>query len=201
MLDTYLRPFYQRYLTDPFAPIIGKWFTPNEITMFSCFTGIAVLPALWFNFPNFAIALLLLSGYLDTLDGTIARQKKQITAVGAVLDILSDRIVEFAIIVGLCVIDPIHRGFLSVILLGSCFICVTSFLVVGIFIPNDSSKGFYYSPGLIERSEAFGFFICLIKAPEYFNSIALTFIGLVLLTSFIRIMNFIRFQGRTHATH
>ena len=80
-------------------------------------------------------------------------------------------------------------------MLGSILLCVTSFLVVGIFSENSSKKGFYYSPGLIERLEAFIFFICMLVLPMYFEALSIIFTILVVMTTVIRVMQF-RTQSR-----
>lgn len=190
MIETYLRPIYQYCVVNPIARKIQ--FSPIKITCFSCFTGILVAPALLINLPKIAIVLLLISGFLDTLDGTVARMTDKTSNMGGVLDIVSDRIVELAVMIGLYFVDPSDRALGTLAMLGSCYLCITSFLVVGIFSPNQSEKGFHYSPGLIERTEAFIFFIVMILWPRYFSLLAYLFAGLVLLTSFLHIKAFNR---------
>lgn len=190
MLETILRPFYQKIVVDPVAQKIASHLKPNQITLLGLVIGCAALPALWLHQNILSCILLLISGYLDTLDGTLARLTKTISIKGSVLDIICDRVVEVAIILGLFSIDPTHRGWPTLGMLASILICVTSFLVVGIFTKNHSGKSFYYSPGLIERAEAFIFFITIILLPRFFIGLAIAFIVLVLLTAFLRIMQF-----------
>ncbi|HZW61687.1 MAG TPA: CDP-alcohol phosphatidyltransferase family protein [Candidatus Babeliales bacterium] len=189
MLESILRPTYQVYVVDP----ILRWvrhYSPMTITYASCVTGVVAAIVLVLRLPSLATLLLLISGFLDTLDGTVARVGNKTSSLGSVLDIVSDRIVEFAIMFGLFALDPLHRGGLTLAMLGSCYLCITSFLVVGIFTPNESNKGFHYSPGLIERAEAFIFFILMIWLPNYFSWLANLFTSLVVLTSFLRIKQF-----------
>ena len=77
-------------------------------------------------------------------------------------------------------------------MLMSILICITSFLVVGIFSPNTSEKGFFYSPGFIERGEAFLFFIVMAIFPSLFPFFSLLFFSLVFLTALIRLVQFRR---------
>lgn len=194
MLETYVRPIYQRHCVDPIAYAIAKYFprSANYWTLMGGMTGFAVLPALFFNQKDIAIILLLISGYLDTLDGTVARLSGNSTMHGSVFDIFSDRVVEFSVVLGLFLIDPIHRGLASVLMLGSILLCITAFLVVGIFSPKDGEKSFYYSPGLMERAEAFIFFIAMMLFPKYFNLLAYLFIGLVFITAIFHLYQFYR---------
>ena len=190
MIEAYLRPKYQQFLVDPIANKIKLTCSANKITLFSCLTGLLVLPALVMQYNYMAIILLLCSGYLDSLDGALARAQNKTSDFGSMLDIVCDRLVEFTVILGLFAIDPTHRGWLCLLMLGSILICVTSFLVVGIFENNSSEKSFHYSPGIMERAEAFIFFIAMIALPSYFQFLALCFIFLVFLTAAIRIFEF-----------
>lgn len=142
-----------------------------------------------------ALAMLLLSGFLDILDGSVARFKNKTSQFGAVLDITGDRLVEFCVILGLYLYEPETRSLNCLLMLGSVLLCVTSFLVVGIFTPNQTDKGFHYSPGLMERAEAFIFFFLMIACPPAFSSLSYLFSTLVFLTAFVRLWEFKRFAS------
>ena len=192
VIENKLRPLYQKFLVDPVVKRIINQCTPNQITLVSCMLGIGVIPTLLMQQHIVATLLLLLSGYCDTLDGSLARLKLQSSNVGTVLDIMSDRLVEFAVIFALFALNPVSNSWGAVMMLGSILMCVTSFLVVGIFTPNNSHKGFHYSPGLMERAEAFIFFIAMIWFPRYFNILSSVFCILVLWTAYVRIQEFMQ---------
>jgi phosphatidylglycerophosphate synthase len=137
-----------------------------------------------------AVLCLALSGFLDTLDGSIARHTQRASPKGAALDIISDRVVEFVIILSLFLIDPASRALPSLFMLGSVLICITSFLIVGIFTQNESQKSFHYSPGLMERAEAFIFFAAMILFPLAFPVLSALFSLLVAITALIHIFQF-----------
>lgn len=191
MLEQYCRQKYQYWLVDRVAKVIGRYLSPVSITFIAGLAGLASVIFLINDFRLIAILLLLASGYADSLDGTVARLYGSSSSIGAVLDIMNDRLVEFAIILGLFLVEPSHRGLMSVLMLGSVMLCVTSFLVVGIFTSNESEKGFHYSPGLMERAEAFFFFILMILFPNYFTALSAVFSALVLLTASIRVIEFV----------
>ncbi len=92
----------------------------NNLVNFISFTGVkpihltfaslflALVSSLFFYFSRdylyfspLAGALLLLSGFLDALDGAVARRKKMETKCGAFLDSTFDKIGESAIFIGL----------------------------------------------------------------------------------------------------
>lgn len=191
MIETTFGKTYQKICIDPVLRL--KCFRrvhPIQLTGFSCITGVCVLPLLLLKLTFFALLLLTLSGFLDTLDGALARQEGKTSNLGAAIDILSDRVVEFAVILGLMLIDPASRAISCHLMLGSVFLCVTTFMIVGIFTKNDSKKGFHYSSGLIERAEAFVFFAAMIALPSEFLLLSSVFSGLVLVTAFMRMFHF-----------
>lgn len=190
MIESYVRPFYQKIFCDPLARVLGKSFSPNALTFLGTLVGIAILPALYYDFVSLALTLLVITGIFDTLDGTIARLFRKDSPFGTVIDIIGDRTVEFSIVLGLFIMSPETRALECLLMLGSILICVTSFLVVGIFSDNESQKGFHYSPGLMERPEAFLFFAAMMLLPLLFSELAFLFAFLVFLTAGIRVMEF-----------
>lgn len=190
MLEKTLRHHYQKWFVDPVAKAIQNHIKPLYITILSGLLGLLVIPALYYSKIALALLLLVASGYLDTLDGTVARQTKTSSAFGSAMDIVTDRLVEISAVIGLWLVDPTHRGFLSLLMLASMLMCITSFLVVGIFTSNDSHKSFHYSPGIMERAEAFIFFILMMLLPIYFVPLSILFIILVMLTTAIRLIEF-----------
>ena len=205
MLEHYTRRYYQRLLVDPSARLLLKfnYNKPSQITLFSAIVGILAAFSLYFNWIVLACVLLLLSGYLDTLDGTLARLSNTTTEFGSVLDIMADRVVEFSMVLALYSVAPSTRATTSLFMLGSFLLCITSFLVVGIFTQKASHKSFFYSPGLIERPEAFLFFILMMLIPGWFNFLAGALTLLVLYTTIIRTWQFYKqhrdSSGEQHA--
>lgn len=190
MLEETIRPGYQRLLVDPVVRRIGFSFAPTDITLLAGGLGLLFIPVLLFVNPVAAVIILLISGYCDTLDGSLARYQNKATSLGSVIDIMVDRFVEFSVIFGLYLVSPAERALAVIMMLGSILLCITSFLVVGIFTHNHSHKSFHYSPGLMERAEAFFFFILMALMPNYFNWLAWLFTGLVLITALIRFKQF-----------
>jgi len=191
MLDTNIRDHYQKIFINPFLKFkFIKNINPHFITFVALTFGLFSFFFIISDHKYLAVSFILLSGYFDTLDGSIARLKNVESNLGSVLDIFSDRLVEMLIISALFLIDPRSRAFLSFFMLAGCYLCITSFLVVSIFEKNISVKSFHYSPGIIERSEAFIFFISMILFPNLFSFLAFSFSVLVTTTSFIRIYEF-----------
>lgn len=191
MIESTFRKTYQKYCVDPLLRLnLFRKIHPSVLTCAACAIGVGILPLLAFQLQFCALFFLAVSGFLDTLDGSLARLDGKTSNKGAALDIVSDRIVESSIILGLYFACPLSRAFPSLLMLGSILICVTSFLIVGIFSQNSSEKSFHYSPGVIERAEAFIFFTAMIVFPGAFAPLAYVFSSLVLLTALIRMLQF-----------
>jgi len=192
MLEQLMRQYYQKSCVDPLIRLIGNTLSPITLTVFASIFGVLFVPFLLTGHSLLAVFCLLLSGYLDSLDGSLARYQNNSTPFGAVLDIMVDRLVEFSVILGFYLLDPVQHGLAAIVMLGSILLCITSFLVAGIFTPNNSSKSFHYSSGLIERAEAFVFFVVMTFIPAYFTVLAFLFAALVTLTALIRLWQFER---------
>lgn len=190
MIDSYARPALQGAFLDPAAKALGRLgLSPLHLTFLALASGLAAAPLLAADRAWPAAAALLLSGLLDALDGSLARQRGEASPAGAALDVVFDRAVEFAVILGLFLQEP-SRALACLWMLGAALVCVTSFLVVGIFEKNESAKSFHYSPGLVERAEAFLLFLGMILWPGAFRPLATLFTTLVFFTAALRLAQF-----------
>jgi|GEM_PF-1631737 len=189
MLEQKFRKYYQMVFIDPILKTVRCKFSPSVITLASGVVGLLIIPALYVHYTYLAIFLLLFSGYLDTLDGSIARACSNSTELGGVLDIVTDRIVESSVLFAFFITNP-KNGIPCFLMLFANLICISSFLVVGIFVEKNSNKSFFYHEGLIERAEAFIFYILMMLLPEYFALLAYSYIILVLLTAFLHLRFF-----------
>ncbi len=187
MLEYHIRPAYQKWLADPVARLLIRRLTPNAATLLSLLAGLLAGVAIALGSGLAGGALLVLSGFFDTLDGTLARLRGESSLQGAMYDIVSDRCVESAVILGLYLYDPAGRGVGCLLMLSSVLVCVTTFLMAGIFLRNDSEKSFNYSPGLMERPEAFIMFLLMLVLPGWFTPLAILFVALVFYTSWVRL--------------
>lgn len=191
MIDSYYRKFYQRTCVEPLLPFL-QGFSLQLLTLTGLILGLAVCPMLALGFPMWALGALWLSGFFDTLDGSLARSQNTASPKGAALDIISDRGVEIAVIMGLFLIDTHLRALACMLMLSAILLCITTFLVAGIFTENQSTRSFHYSPGWIERSEAFIFFTLMIISPEMFFTVSYLFSFLTLITAIMRLCSILR---------
>lgn len=192
MLETYLRKPFQRLFVDKVADKMS-WASPNAITLISALLGGFGAGFLIYGHLGVGLFCFLLSGYGDVLDGSIARIKGSSALIGAVLDLSLDRFVEFMMVLSLYFLG-LDRGLACLSMLGSMYLCTASFFAVSMCTKGGGQKSFYYSPGLIERAETFVFFFAMVLFEALFLELAYLYASLVLLTTCVRLVEFIRSQ-------
>lgn len=198
MLDTKLRHYIQ-----PLCNTIGSIFisyniSATTITALSFLCGIAASISIVYGYSYLSVAFLWLSGFFDVLDGTVARLTTP-TKVGAYVDLISDRMVESAYILGLITCYP-HQGFYCVLFMIALLFHFSTFLVAGALFKNNGKKSMHYDTSIVERGEAFIIFSLITLFPDHL-SILLTSLSLVILSSglrrFIRVIQFHSSQVET----
>jgi len=132
----------------------------NVATILAALAGVASGFAFARGHVTWAIAALAVSATLDALDGTIARECAAPSAMGGVLDLTADRVVEACVIVGIAWRDP-ALYFPALVLVGTWYVNITVFLAVGAALERPGAKLIEYPPGILERTEAIIFFIVL----------------------------------------
>jgi phosphatidylglycerophosphate synthase len=105
------------------------------------------------DYVRFGLATLTLSALLDGLDGTIAREHSGATAVGGVMDLSFDRVVEAVVILGIAIRRP-DLYLPALVLVATWYVNITVFLAVGAALDRSGPKLIVYPPGLLERTEA-----------------------------------------------
>lgn len=181
MLDSYARDFVQPVIKKG-AKILGSaGLSANMITWIAMLIGVGSGVIFYFGFPIAAVVILWISGYLDAVDGTLARMTKP-SKWGTILDITFDRVVEGTSIIALLIVHP--DAYLPIVLnLAAILVNITAFLVTGNVITNSGVKGFHYNPGILERTEAFVFFSLMILCPNAVWELAWLFLVLLLFTT------------------
>jgi len=90
MVLSTLRPAVRRILEKIVSPLSGV--NPNAITLLSIPVAATVPVLVYYGHPLASIIALMASGFLDILDGALARLSGRTTRAGAYLDSMSDRI-------------------------------------------------------------------------------------------------------------
>ena len=182
MLDTHARKYVNPIIEKGADFFIRLKLTPNNVTVLALLLGILTSLFVYFDMAFIGVIILWISGYLDAVDGAMARGSNSTSSFGTLLDIVSDRIVEVGMIIvfGIKFVDV---RFNLLILAISILMSMTIFLTVGACTEKKGMKSFYYQAGVAERSEGFILFSLMILLPEYLGIITNIFSILVLFTA------------------
>ncbi len=101
MLDTHGRKWVEPAITSGAKFLHKIGLSANQVTVISFIVGIITSILILIGQPVLGIVLLWFSGYLDAVDGSIARNYGKTSAVGTLMDITFDRVVELGMILSL----------------------------------------------------------------------------------------------------
>jgi len=187
MLDTHGRKYFDKWINigvEFFYKI--KW-KPNTVTRLGFIIGALAGVLVGLDKGIWALIFLWISGYLDAIDGGLARKTKQTSEWGTIMDIAFDRLVEISFILGLAFFDQTRAMYLLFMTTAIIF-SLTIFLTVGSMSSKKSKKSFYYQAGFMERTEGFIMFTLMILLPSQFKLLAIAYGGLVYFTGCQRLL-------------
>lgn len=181
MLDTHGRKYVNPIIEKGADFFIKCKLSANKVTIIALIVGLSTSVFIYFDKTIIAAIVLWLSGYLDAVDGAVARKCKSSSSLGTLLDILSDRIVEIGMIISIGLKYEYIR-FDLIILLSCILMSMTVFLTVGALSEKKGIKSFYYQAGVAERSEGFILFTIMFLFPSYLKVTVNIFSLLILIT-------------------
>lgn len=82
---------HDRLLARIILPLIPTWVRPNQITVLRLLTSPIVFWLFWMQNYAWGLPVFLLVAFTDTLDGSLARVRKQITPWGITYDPVADK--------------------------------------------------------------------------------------------------------------
>ncbi|MEH6956406.1 CDP-alcohol phosphatidyltransferase family protein [Neobacillus drentensis] len=189
MLDTHGRAAVQPIISKTAHNLLKVGLNANHVTYIAFFIGIIASVLIYLGQPIVGVAVLWLSGFLDAVDGSMARQSKTSSSWGTVLDVTFDRVVEAGILVALALRHPEPNVLMLFLLLAiSIIFTMTIFLTVGALSEKESYKSFYYQPGLAERTEGFILFSLLVLFQSHLVFWTIIFIGVEITTGIQRLL-------------
>jgi len=181
MLDTKARKYFN-VLFDKTARRFLAWgLCPNHVTTAALVVGIGAGLTLYLGHPLPAVGLLWLSGFLDAVDGSMARHSETSSPAGAMYDIVSDRIVELSIFWALALLYP-QCLYAMLALVTAALLSMTVFLTTGMLARKSGGKSFYYQAGLMERTEGFIASTCMMLLSKWIIPITWSYAALIGIT-------------------
>jgi archaetidylinositol phosphate synthase len=190
MLDTILgQSSVMRRVQFAFASGLSRLgLGPNDATILGTVSGLMAGLAFARGLMIVGVLLVGASALVDAVDGTIAREFAVATQLGGMLDLCSDRVVEFAVITGIAWRRP-ELYFPALILVGTWYVNITAFLAAGAALERCGPKLIDYPPGLVERAELIIFFVFLAMLPRQFGPwLCYAYSGLELITATQRLL-------------
>lgn len=187
MLDTHGRKYVDPIINSGASFLLKLKLTANNVTIIALLIGILTSVFIYFDMNIIAVLTLWISGYLDAVDGAIARKTNTISLFGTLMDITFDRIVETCMILVLA-LKYVDARMSFIILLICIIISMTIFLTVGALVEKKGIKSFYYQAGVAERSEGFIMFSLIILLPKYILFFTNIFSFIIFITIIQRIV-------------
>ena len=187
MLDTHGRKYISPLFKGAANIFLNLNMTPNNITIIGFIIGLLPFVFIYAGKPLIAVTLLWVSGFLDAVDGEMARVSNNSTPWGTLMDITFDRLVELGVILAMALKEPQSRMHL-LFLTAAIIISMTIFLTVGALSQNKGGKSFYYQAGVAERTEGFIFFTLMILIPTHLQLITGIFSMLIAITALQRLI-------------
>ena len=187
MIDTYGRKYVNSIIDKTANMLLNLKMTANHVTVAAFFIGACTGPLIYFNQSFAAIIFLWFSGFLDAVDGAMARMSKTTSPWGTLMDICFDRLVEMTVVLALALRFSNVRFELLVLVI-CVLMSMTIFLTVGALVKQKGMKSFYYQAGLAERTEGFIFFSLMIIFPVYLSWVINGFSAAIMITIIQRIV-------------
>jgi archaetidylinositol phosphate synthase len=174
MLETHLRKYVQPACNTLGCLFISVGLTPDKITLLAFISGILSAVALALHYTIFALLFLWISGFLDIMDGTVARITQKAHAFGAYSDLIADRMVESALMVGFTfAYSDYYLAYITFLI--ALLFHFSTFLAAGALFKNEGPKSMHYDRSLVERAEAFVVFSAMMLFPTYIFPLLMTF--------------------------
>lgn len=186
MLDTHARKYVEPFIVKTAKFLLRRKLSANQVTVLAFLIGCSSGLFIYIGQPIIAVILLWISGFLDAVDGSMARLTKT-SEFGTVLDVTFDRIVEISVIIGLALAFP-QLTFPLLLLSVAIIVSITVFLTVGAVADKKGMKSFYYQAGVAERTEGFILFSFIILIPSINYFLTLIYAAVVVLTAIQRLL-------------
>ncbi|WP_017754170.1 CDP-alcohol phosphatidyltransferase family protein [Calidifontibacillus oryziterrae] len=189
MLDTYGRSFVQPIIGKTAQYLLKLGLSATQVTLIAFLIGIGASVLVYIGQPIAGVVVLWISGFLDAVDGSMARQSNTSSSWGTVLDVTLDRVVETSILIALALLHPEPQILFMFLLLAiSIIFTMTVFLTVGAVSEKKSIKSFYYQPGLAERTEGFILFSLLVLFQNHLLFWTAIFLAVEIITGIQRLL-------------
>ncbi len=181
MLDAVIRPHIDKPLAAVATRAVALGIGANSVTVMGFALGLAAAALIAAELYWAGLGVLVVSRFLDGLDGAIARQT-QLTDLGGYLDITLDFIVYASVVFAFALADPARNALAAAFLTTSFMAPAATFLAYAVFAAKRGitteirgSKSLYYLGGLTEGTETIVTLCLMCAFPDWFAVIAVVY--------------------------
>jgi CDP-diacylglycerol--glycerol-3-phosphate 3-phosphatidyltransferase len=155
-------------LIAPLIRLFTRWgLSPNSFTVAGVIITSFAAIAFFLGLPRLGGVLILLGGFCDAVDGSLARNSGKASRFGALLDSSVDRYAEFAMLFGIGGFFLISRNFVSA---AATFLALCGSFMVSYTRARAESLGLEGKVGVMQRPER----IVFLGAGALIHPVALT---------------------------
>ena len=138
-------------VTEPAVRLLARTsITPNAVTWSGFVLTIGAAALIITEHLVAAGILVLIAGFLDILDGALARRTNQTTRFGAILDSTLDRFSEAVLLLGILVLYARDQSFAQILVVGAALV---GSLLVSYIRARAEALGLECEAGLFTRTE------------------------------------------------
>lgn len=179
MVLSELRDQVKPWVEKSAKPFLRLGITPNHITLIALIVGIFAGYLFFLDMPIWAGVVILIGGYFDVLDGTVARLTGKVSKIGGILDSVGDRVTDASLYIGI-----IGGGMGS--LVGEPFWILPSFALIGSYLVSyvraraESAGSGKLDVGIAERAER----LIILAVGAFLGYVSVALVIIVALTIF-----------------
>ncbi len=189
MFDVYLNKLCRKPLQNIARFVSNKGLSANAVTVSNIPVNISIFFCIWAKWYGLAIVLILLSRFLDGLDGAIARERHSSHPASGYLDIMVDYIFYISIPLGFVVADS-HNAVAGAFVLAAYTFTGVNFMASAAAaaklhlrsyaFPN---KALYYATNIVEGAETIVYSLVVCIVPQFFVAISTGYAIILFITT------------------
>jgi len=194
MFDAALRPLIDPPLNALGRRVARSGLTADQVTLAGLVMGLTAASLIALGLTLLALLPLLVSRFLDGLDGAVARATRK-TDFGGTLDFACDVAFYGAVPLAFVVLDPGATGVAGAFLLVTFYVNAATFLGYAVLAERrkltsqrHGAKTLYFTGGLAEGTETIAVFAAMCLFPAAFPWLAWGFGALCMVTAVARLM-------------
>ena len=177
------------YFAEPVVRLLARIrVTPNMITWFGFLLAVGAATLIFRGHFVAAGFVVLVAGFLDMLDGALARHTNQITRFGGVLDSTLDRLSEAALLLGILALYAMEQMVLPVLLVG---VALVGSLMVSYIRSRAEAADLECQVGLFTRGER----VVVLVLGLLLNQLVIA-LAIITVFSFITVVQRLLYVGR-----